>query len=35
MRQAAGQTETLDDEWQSDSWMLTAQGHLGYFYDTM
>jgi AraC family transcriptional regulator len=35
MRLAAGQIETLDDESQSDFWMLTAWGQLGYIYGTM
>jgi AraC-like DNA-binding protein len=33
--QYATASETLDNEWQSDFWMLTAQGQLWYFYATM
>jgi AraC family transcriptional regulator len=31
----ATSSETFDDEWQSDFWMLTAWGQLWYFYATM
>ena len=31
----ASSSDTLDDEWQPDFWMSTAQGQLGYIYETM